>query len=300
MIEPKAPLIVGLQVTGRCNLSCTYCYAHDLDAIDMPLAAAKQLLCELRDEQVFQVIIEGGEPFLHPNIRELVAFGLTLFPDLAVLTNGTLLDDDLCSWLSSTSLNYPALSVQVSIDSHIAEINDRTRGQGAIVLDGINKLVDAGVEVAIATVVQRNNIDSVHHMINSFHPRIRRFHLMDMMPTKSNVSRIDGATVGREELQRFWAQLADSGVPSEICISHPHDEINRSLGPSTICANNCLGGVIRAYVTPDLDLLACNIATHAVLGSLKKMSFRDAWFSEEAESIRRCAHPPCSDIASCL
>ncbi|KKL89237.1 hypothetical protein LCGC14_1916750, partial [marine sediment metagenome] len=70
MVELNAPFFVGVQITGRCNLSCRYCYAARLPRIDLPLMEGERLFREMKENDVFQIIIEGGEPFLHPNLRE--------------------------------------------------------------------------------------------------------------------------------------------------------------------------------------------------------------------------------------
>ncbi|KKK58642.1 hypothetical protein LCGC14_3042360, partial [marine sediment metagenome] len=64
-------------------------------------------------------------------------------------------------------------------------------------------------------------------------------------------------------------------------------------GVSTICAKNCLAGIVRAYITPTMDLLACNIVNSSVMGNLKNSTLSEVWFSPEAEIIRNRNYPPC-------
>ncbi len=73
------PAQVGLLLTNRCNMRCTYCYAAagDRPPIDMPLEMAVDALefyaQRLRPGQpLFEVYLHGGEPFLVPSFARAV------------------------------------------------------------------------------------------------------------------------------------------------------------------------------------------------------------------------------------
>lgn len=299
MVEVKAPLVLGIQITGRCNLACKYCYAVGLPPKDLPFEECLRLFQELKQNDVFQVIIEGGEPFLHPAITTIVENGLSSFPDLAVLSNGTSITEKTCIWLAELRERFPRFGLQISLDSHIPEINDTLRAKGQDVLENIELLLSHGIEITIATVVHRYNVDYVRALIEFFYPRIRRFHFMNLMRTARKGNHAKAFGLGGKSSKEFWKSLKLYSLPSDLSISYPDDDINREFGTSTICAKNCLAGIVRAYITPELDLLACNIADSVVMGNLCEVSLREAWFSCAAERIRNLPYPPCAQAGRC-
>ena len=96
----------------------------------------------METEQVHQAVREavscgvrefyftGGEPFLHPDIEDLIAFVLHYGP-LSILTNGLLIDADRAARLSLLAQASPySLDLRISLDGINAEQNDPIRGRG--------------------------------------------------------------------------------------------------------------------------------------------------------------------------
>ena len=127
---------VWIQVTGTwCNLKCTHCLnaSGPLDPWLQPMAATDverhvEHAARLGAREVY---FTGGEPFLHPQILDLLAFALERMPT-TVLTNGTLITERLADHLAelATRARY-SLEVRVSLDDPDPEVNDRVRGRGA-------------------------------------------------------------------------------------------------------------------------------------------------------------------------
>lgn len=97
---------VGLLMTYRCNLACKYCYIHTKRNKDMPLETAKGILERflMKNGGPLDIIFVGGETLLASNtIRSLVEWAEqgTWNRDYRFFgsTNGTLLTDELKSWL---------------------------------------------------------------------------------------------------------------------------------------------------------------------------------------------------------
>ena len=296
MVELKSPLIVGLQITGCCNLSCRYCYADKLQSVNIPFGILKKILDDLSLMEVFQVLIEGGEPFLHPHFLDIVEYGLARFPDIAILTNGTIYDEKTFKKLSELHKIHPELNLQISLDSHVPEINDKSRGKGKEVIKNIERFLSYGLDLTIATVVHSKNAEFADKIIDYFYPRIKRYHFMNIMPTKGNLHEWKTYRCEKEKIDSIWLSLEKRKQNTDILISYPCDNLNSWMGKSTIKAKNCLAGIVRCYITPNLDVVACNIADFSIMGNLRLNSFQDIWFSEKAENIRNEKNPQCAEI----
>ncbi len=68
----KFPLWVHLDVTNRCNLSCSYCYAKDDDSKDPDGADVKNWITQSDDLGAILVAFLGGEPTLREDLPELI------------------------------------------------------------------------------------------------------------------------------------------------------------------------------------------------------------------------------------
>jgi MoaA/NifB/PqqE/SkfB family radical SAM enzyme len=136
-----------------CNLRCTYCVAKS-----SPNAArrsigvhnAKQLVDEAVALGFDHVFFTGGEPFLLPDIYDMLAHA-AMRVKTSVLTNAMLLRGIRLDKLKA--IQHPNLIVQVSLDGGQAEHHDAYRGKGTWdkTVEGIRLLQDAGFEVRLST-----------------------------------------------------------------------------------------------------------------------------------------------------
>jgi MoaA/NifB/PqqE/SkfB family radical SAM enzyme len=136
-----------------CNLRCSYCVARS-----SPNAARRAIgpanAMRLVDEAVAlgfrQVFFTGGEPFILPDIYEMLAYSAARVRT-TVLTNGMLLRGPRLERLRA--INSPNLSAQVSLDGATAAQHDALRGTGSWekAIEGIRLLTAAGVRVELST-----------------------------------------------------------------------------------------------------------------------------------------------------
>ena len=145
-----------LQVTGTlCNIACLHCFIscgpknhqHEMMTVQQVRAA----LGEARKHGVREYYFTGGEPFLHPDIQELITMTLEQGP-LSILTNGILIDDDMAAWLGETfHRSAYSLDLRVSLDGSTAQENVKVRGKGTFkhIITGIERLARNGINPVI-------------------------------------------------------------------------------------------------------------------------------------------------------
>ncbi len=124
----KTPKSVDLAITNRCNLRCTYC-SHFTSASDvshdLPTDEWIQFIEELGDCAVLSVTISGGEAFVHQDLPEIIDAVVANRMRFNILSNGTLITDDMAAYLASTGR---CDGVQVSIDGSEPVFHDSCRG----------------------------------------------------------------------------------------------------------------------------------------------------------------------------
>ena len=79
-----------ISITGLCNNNCLFCLDKGRpDTYHRPKKEVMQEIKAARDEGCTKLILSGGDPTIHPDIVELVAFGKSLgFSKVQVITNG--------------------------------------------------------------------------------------------------------------------------------------------------------------------------------------------------------------------
>jgi molybdenum cofactor biosynthesis enzyme MoaA len=158
MLKHNLPLValshldhLWFQVGGTlCNLTCCHCFIScspkNRSFGFLSLADVRQRLEESVPLGVKEYYFTGGEPFLNPEMTEILVETLRFGP-ATVLTNGTVLKD---SWLSRLAAaeaeSCYSLEFRVSIDGFSPETNDPIRGEGtfARALAGIQNLASHG------------------------------------------------------------------------------------------------------------------------------------------------------------
>lgn len=161
---PEQPLlhldVLWVQVAGTlCNLACTHCFVtcgpHEERHAMMTPAEVAARLAEALALGVKEVYLTGGEPFLNPDIEQIVEATLAHVP-VTLLTNGTLFTERRVAWLAALSRRSRyALELRVSLDGADEAAHDAFRGAGAWrrALAGLRLLSAAGLQ-PIVTVTQ--------------------------------------------------------------------------------------------------------------------------------------------------
>jgi MoaA/NifB/PqqE/SkfB family radical SAM enzyme len=129
-IREPAPMALLWVVTECCNKKCSYCYkdaqfVSDDCATDLALPAARvaELIAEAAEIGVTTWVLSGGEPFLRPDlidlIRDMVDHGIEVVPITKARISGERMKALVRSGVQS---------LHVSLDSHRPETVDRLTG----------------------------------------------------------------------------------------------------------------------------------------------------------------------------
>ena len=115
------PFLVQLAATRKCNLACGYCSEYDKVSDPVPTETLKKSMRKLRELGTLFLEFTGGEPMLHPDINELIAYAKELgFWKVMMISNAYLFTEENIKGLNRAGLD----DLQVSIDG--VEPNDVT------------------------------------------------------------------------------------------------------------------------------------------------------------------------------
>lgn len=145
----RPPRTLTVAITSACNLACRHCWVN----------AGKSSSLHHVPERILRRIIEefvalggegvrftGGEPLCHPAWLKLLQFGRAIgLKDVSIQTNAMLLTDEAIEVLRE--LDFPRLSLQISLDGATASTHDLVRGKGAFAgaLAGVRRVARRGL-----------------------------------------------------------------------------------------------------------------------------------------------------------
>ena len=138
-----------------CNLCCDYCCVRSSPKAPrraLGIERVRRIAREAAELGVSEIFVTGGEPFMLPEIGEILAVCAAAAPT-TVLTNGMLFAGRRLEMLRS--LPRERVTLQISLDSPTPERHDSHRGKGtwARTREGIERARAEGFRVRLAATV---------------------------------------------------------------------------------------------------------------------------------------------------
>lgn len=103
-------------VTYRCNLRCCVCFSNAgaAEAHEMTTPEARQFIRRVHALGIKNLILSGGEPFLRPDLLDLLRYMADLGITARIASNGSLLTDGLLRRLREETMT---VSFMINLDS---------------------------------------------------------------------------------------------------------------------------------------------------------------------------------------
>ncbi len=167
------PQVLTLMLTNRCNLRCRHCWPDSLpDRRIRPVhqAAIFKIVREFMDAGIEKLVLTGGEPLMHPDWFEIMAFacGQRELEQVHLQTNATLFTKAPVEKL--LGLDSQKLFIQIGLEGATPEIHDHVRGSGSFdsTLEGIHSLIKAGFKdrIQISLTETRQNFSEIPAVLN--------------------------------------------------------------------------------------------------------------------------------------
>lgn len=105
-VRLRSPTYLNLELTDRCNWKCEFCSVSGKNetsnkCVYQPLKKFKDIIDELRNAEVFEINMFGGEPFIHPNIVEITEYLYDCDFEIGFVSNGTLIKKSVIEKISN-------------------------------------------------------------------------------------------------------------------------------------------------------------------------------------------------------
>jgi radical SAM protein with 4Fe4S-binding SPASM domain len=285
--EQHVPLEVLIEITHRCNLPCKHCYLPDHgDHGELSLDEWKRVLDELAAAGTAFLTITGGEVCSRKDFLEIVDAAHERGFAIKVMTNATLITDEIAQHLADVGV----LEVSVSVYGPTAEIHDAvTDMPGSFVktLAGIERLRARGIWVVMKTPLLTDNGRAAHDM--------HRMAQLMSMPCNFDITitpKNDGAMgpLALQLQQPALVELMTKGPLAELLAPEPSGP-----GPAP-----CNAGRSYAGISPVGDVVPCLMMPVAV-GNLRERSFDQIWYARDGllDEVRAVTFESLTTCRSC-
>ena len=148
---------VHIELTNRCNERCIHCYIpHECKNTDISKETFYNILQQCKKMGVLKLSLSGGEPLSHPHFIDFVKAAKEDDFSVNILSNLTLLTDELVDVLKSGSVS----SIQTSLYSLDPEIHDfitKVKGSCEKTKAAIIKLIENDIPVQISCPIMKVN-----------------------------------------------------------------------------------------------------------------------------------------------
>jgi len=296
--------VFGFQwhITDRCNLRCTHCYQENFSGSnELDLNGLKQIANEIiktlaKWGKKGDIAITGGEPLVKTEMLPLVNYlnSADEIFSIDILTNGTLLDEDLIEQIRSFK---KIRCFQVSLDGASHDTNDSIRGKGSFekALAGIRLLRNNGIRVNIMFTLQRRNMRDIPSIIDlASTENINTLTIERMVPTgtgrdlmnqlltpeeirevfeyvSKRAEHLDKATTSISRTRPLWVMCANrKDIGQSSCVLECDSETG----------GICSVGLDGLCILPDATVLACR-RLPIPIGNLKTDSLLKIWHTSD-------------------
>jgi len=297
------PPFLILFINSICNLTCEHCfYWRNLNRRDD--LSYDEIAALSRDlGRIENLNLSGGEPFIRADFAEICRLFIQNngVEQIYVPTNGYFTDRTLHALKSVFEEKSLKLFVcELSIDG-MPEYHNRFRGNPK----SFEKLIETYQALAelqateprlrihsISTVTSENleEVKKLTTYLYDLFPKMEHHNLALIRGDRKNPSLLLPSLTAYQELvqyaRRLWAPREEKRYGSLVEPMLHWAKVKTAEQQAQVVP--CRAGVLTAVVYANGDVSFCE--THAPLGNLRQKSFREIWYSPEAEALRKCVH----------
>ncbi|MDO8473707.1 MAG: radical SAM protein [Dehalococcoidia bacterium] len=281
-IAPGSLEELWISTNNSCPLRCRHCLVNGGTDAVRPLTAPEiqKLVDDAIALGVTRFYFTGGEPFMRKDLFSLIKH-VTDRASLVILTSGTLMSRERAARLKSVANG--RLLVQVSLEGPDRLTNDAIRGEGNfdLALQGIRRLVDAGLPPIVTTTLTKLNYRKAaettrfvaslgvkdHHVL--------WLHARGRMRQNSGDLLLEGSVIARV-MEELKLAARDNGILVDNSESLAVRVKSKRGRKNDLC--NCCYGVLsvntEGHVYP---CAALSGAEEFDCGSIKEKSLKDIW-----------------------
>lgn len=278
-------MIISWNTTNQCNMYCDHCYrdAGARSEEELNTEEGKALLDEIKKAGFKIMIFSGGEPFMRPDIFELVEYSKSLGLITVFGTNGTYITPEVAKRLKDIGVD----GVGISLDSLDKEKHDNLRkleGAWDGAVQGMKNCRDAGLAFQIHTTLMDWNWNEAE-AITDFAVELgaKAHHFFFLVPT-GRAKNIEEESLKAEQyeeiLTRIMKKQQEVDIELKPTCAPQFMRIAKQMGMDLRFGRGCLAGTSYCIIGPKGKVQPCAYMDMEV-GNVRETPFSEIWANSE-------------------
>lgn len=311
----KGPNVIQIDLTDYCNNNCIACWCNSPLLSEerlnkpkdiLPTKLVKRLIAETFQMGTREIYFSGGgEPFMHPDILDIIHFAKKIGIRCSINTNFTLIDEKTIQKFIELKVDHLTVSVWAgTADIYKALHPNKDKKQFYRIrkmLSYLNSQKDIHPFVKIYNVICNINYHQIEKMLK-FAQETKsdsvEFTVVDTMPNAT-----DTLILSEKQRKAVLEQCSEIKEKAEDCQNNHNPKVlnleqflRRVSNPDAqqarydsqfINSIPCYAGWIFARIMPNGDVNPCLKAHRFPIGNIHKHSFKKIWNSREQRYFRK-------------
>ncbi|OGJ13045.1 hypothetical protein A3K82_03310 [Candidatus Pacearchaeota archaeon RBG_19FT_COMBO_34_9] len=302
------PVRVHWDITELCNSKCRHCTRWKIknSKDDLSYRECIKFIDELKKIGTLAISFAGNEPLMRKDIYEIIEYACRKGFAISLNTNGILMSEENINRLIDNGVR----SFIFSLDSRYKEKNDSIRGvKGAFekifaaakIIKEIKEKTGKEITIQVTTVVNNENINDLEKTVKLCKDKgfdkivLQPIHNIpkyfeseeELIPKEENFPEMERQI--NSIIEKYGNFIA---VPKEYLKNFRTFFEN----PLSLLKYRCGASFITCDIRANGDVVPCPVG-FAKMGNLRENSFREIWFSEASNKIRKNIknnkHPLC-------
>ncbi len=279
--EKNLPIGGTFELTPLCNLDCKMCYVH-LNHDQMCGAELlstdtwKDIMTQAFEAGMMYARLTGGECTTYPGFKELYLHLLSLGVEVAILSNGVLMDDEMCDFLVA----HPPSGIQVTLYGASEDAYERVTGHRMFtrVMENLRRMRKAGIPLSIA-VTPNAFMDDGCEVVRLLHEEGLHFNINPgiIVPREATGRKIEDASLDTYvDMLRLQREL-EGALPEPECEPDELPDIaNGGDGEEAPRGVRCGAGRSAFSVGWQGDMRPCNTFP-GKSANVVELGFAESW-----------------------
>ena len=268
---------VVYMINSGCNFRCKFClnnWKYDSKPMsNLKLDEKLKILDKLKEINVENLTISGGEPLLDKDLPDFVNYGFKLGFNMNLLTNGSLIKEE---FLEKIEGKLESIQVSLEGDEDVHNLLTETKSFRKVV-ENIKLTKSKNFKLMTnftITKLNSQNLDEYVKLLKTLKVDVANF--TRIYPSGYGKKNWKDLMIDVKEYEKFILQLNDLAVKNK-------DIIFRIAGPTPMCLleknkinlyfNTCGAGVNEIAINPDGEILPC-LSWQEGIGNLLKEDFK--------------------------
>lgn len=284
--EKLIPLVVQIELTYNCNLTCRHCNVVRKGDDELSTDEVKDIIDQLKEMGTFFLAFTGGEIFTRNDFLEIAWYAKRRGFILIFMTNATMITPEKMKEIKKIKPR----NFEISLLGATPKTHDYiTKADGSFqrTVDAIKELTGEGIDVTTKTALMSLNIRE-YEDIKALSKKLGAVPQVSpgITPKKDGSLEPQEYELSFEDLERY---LPESPSDPTYFLRWESDASKSRI---------CNAGRSSCSIAPNGDVFPCVLLPIKV-GNLKRQSFKEIWHTHPSDSLKRLRKLTEKDLKEC-